>query len=240
MLNDNLIKTCTCGNSDSFVKKTLNNLAVIECTACGVVHQDLPGYDKDKYYGFYMSDYHEGFQKNRGTMTYDQRYEHDVKVAEARLLAYKYYFHPPMVGLDIGSSNSAFVHTANKQGFKCMGLEPGANIGDDSVTMRGTLESVDLQDNYYDFVTMHDSIEHMIDVNESLAKVFKSLKSNGRLILDLPDYFNKAGLHHWKPIEHLWFFNEDQFVKIIKSHGFAFDKVTRPIPVKLVFYARKR
>jgi SAM-dependent methyltransferase len=240
MLDNTLIKTCTCGNTENFEKKTLNNLPVVECKECGVVQQDLPGYDADKYYCFYKNDYHEGFQKNRGTMTYDERYEHDVKVAEARLVAYKYYIHPPQVGLDVGSSNSAFVHTANKQGYNCMGLEPGENIGDDAYTIRGTLDSVDLQDNYYDFVTMHDSIEHMIDVNSALAKIFKSLKSNGRLLLDLPDYFNKAGKHHWKPIEHLWFFTEEQFVKIIKSHGFAFDKVTRPIPGKLVFYARKR
>ena len=239
MLENTLIKTCTCGNTELFEKKVLNNLPVAECKACGVVHQDLQ-YTEEEYYDFYKQDYHEGFQKNRGTMTYDERYEHDVKVAEARLVAYKYYIHPPQVGLDIGSSNSAFVHTANKQGYNCMGLEPGANIGDDAYTIRGTLDSVELQDNYYDFVTMHDSIEHMIDVNAALSKVFKSLKSNGRLLLDLPDYFNKAGQHHWKPIEHLWFFTEEQFVKIIKSHGFAFDKVTRPIPGKLVFYARKR
>lgn len=239
MLDTNLIKTCTCGNTELFEKKVVNNLPVAECKTCGVIHQDLQ-YTEDEYYDFYKRDYHEGFQKNRGTMTYDERYEHDVKVAEARLVAYKYYIHPPQVGLDIGSSNSAFVHTANKQGYNCMGLEPGENIGDDVVTIRGTLDSAELQDNYYDFITMHDSIEHMIDVNSSLAKVFKSLKSNGRLLLDLPDYFNKSGQHHWKPIEHLWFFTENQFVNIIKSHGFAFDKVTRPIPGKLVFYARKR
>lgn len=239
MLDTNLIKTCTCGNTELFEKKVVNNLPVAECKACGVIHQDLQ-YSEDEYYDFYKKDYHEGFQKNRGTMTYDERYEHDVKVAEARLVAYKYYIHPPQVGLDIGSSNSAFVNTANKQGYNCMGLEPGENIGDDTVTIRGTLDSAELQDNYYDFVTMHDSIEHMIDVNSALAKVFKSLKSNGRLLLDLPDYFNKSGQHHWKPIEHLWFFTENQFINIIKSHGFAFDKVTRPIPGKLVFYARKR
>ena len=240
MLENNLIKTCTCGNVLDFQKKISNGLPVVECTNCGVIHQELPGYDKEKYYSFYQNDYHEGFQKNRGTMTYDERYEHDVKVSEARLIAYKYYIHPPQVGLDIGSSNSAFVHTANKQGYNCIGLEPGENIGDDEVTMRGTLESAYLIPNHYDFVTMHDSIEHMIDVNASLMKVFDCLKSNGRLIMDLPDYFNEAGKHHWKPIEHLWFFSERQFIELIKKHGFAFDKVTRPIPGKLVFYARKR
>jgi SAM-dependent methyltransferase len=239
MLDNNLIQTCTCGNIESFEKKTLNNLPVVECKACGVIHQDLPGYDAEKYYSFYKNDYHEGFQKNRGTMTYEERYEHDVKISELRLQEYRFYIHPPHVGLDIGSSNSAFVHTANKQGYNCMGLEPGENIGDDSVTIRGTLQNIDLQLGYYDFVTMHDSIEHMVNVNDALHKVFAILKSNGRLILDLPDYFNTSGSHHWKEIEHLWFFTESQFDQILRSHGYYVDTVKKPIPGKLVFYARK-
>lgn len=239
MLEDNLIKTCTCGNGGLFLKKTVNDIAAVECANCGILHQDLPGYDEEKYFNFYKTSYHEDFQKNRGTMTYEERYAHDVTVSELRLWEYRYYIHPPQTGLDIGSSNSAFVHTANKDGYNCMGLEPGANVGDDAVTIRGTLQTVELLPNHYDFVTMHDSIEHMVDVNHALAKVFASLKSNGRLILDLPDYFNKTGRHHWKEIEHLWFFTEQQFDKILRSHGYCIDKITKPIPGKLVFYARK-
>jgi len=120
-----------------------------------------------------------------------------------------------------------------------LGLEPGKDIGDDSVTIRGTLESAYLNPNYFDFVTMHDSIEHMVDVNSALQKVYEILTTGGQLILDLPDYFSPSGSHHWKRIEHLWFFTEDQFQDILKKNGFEVIKITTPIPGKLVYYAKK-
>jgi SAM-dependent methyltransferase len=156
-----------------------------------------------------------------------------------RLDVYKDFIHPPQIGLDVGSSNSAFVHTANKLGYNCMGLEPGEHIGDDSVTFRGTLKTVDFENDYYDFVTMHDSIEHMIDVNFALERVSQILKPNGVLILDLPDYFDVDGIHHWREIQHLWFFTEQQLVSILNKYGFAVDKTTKPIPGKMVFYTHK-
>jgi SAM-dependent methyltransferase len=238
-MNNNLISNCVCGNNVKFLSRIIYNIPIAECLDCGVIHQELAGYDDEKYYGFYKTDYHENFQKNRGTITYEERYTHDVKVSELRLEAYKDVIRPHQIGLDIGSSNSAFVHTANKLGYSCIGLEPGEHIGDNTVTFRGTLQTVDFENDYYDFVTMHDSIEHMIDVNFALEKVSRILKPNGVLILDLPDYFDVDGIHHWKKIEHLWFFTETQLVSILNKHGFAVDKTTKPIPGKLVFYTHK-
>jgi SAM-dependent methyltransferase len=237
MISNNLIKKCVCGNNQDLTTLFVNMLEVVSCGKCGVIHQHLNGWTPEDYYNFYKNDYHKSYQEKKGVVTYQDRYEHDCHVADMRLDAYN--LHTGSIGLDIGSSNSAFVHQARARNLQCLGLEPGDSIGDDSVTIRGTLESCYLNTDHFDFVTMHDSIEHMIDVNSALQKVHLILKQNGKLILDLPDYFNKAGKHHWKPIEHLWFFTEEQFVKIIKSHGFLFDKVTRPIPGKLVFYSRK-
>jgi hypothetical protein len=86
---------------------------------------------------------------------------------------------------------------------------------------------------------MHDSIEHMVDVNGALEKIHKILKENGTLILDLPDYFSPKGQHHWKHIEHLWFFTEEQFADVLKNNRFEVFNITKPIPGKLVYYTRK-
>jgi len=72
-----------------------------------------------------------------------------------------------------------------------------------------------------------------------LAQIYSILKPNGCLILDLPDYFTPAGLHHWKPIEHLWFFDRGQFIYILGKAGFDVINVTLPIPGKMVFYCKK-
>lgn len=237
MLENNLIQKCTCGNTTLFTELVINGLDVIKCNECQVIHQKLEGWAKEDYYNFYKTDYHTKYQEEKKVVTYQDRYDHDCVVANKRLASYK--FTPMAVGLDIGSSNSAFVHRALTRNLKCIGLEPGENIGDDSLTIRGTLETADLESNHFDFVTMHDSIEHMIDVNFALDKIYKILKFNGQLILDLPDYFIPEGAHHWKRIEHLWFFSQDQLLEILKSYRFKLMKVTTPIPGKLVFFTRK-
>jgi len=240
MIANNLIKSCTCGNHQNFSSYIKNNLDVLECLECGVMHQRLENWTPETYIRFYTHEYHLDYQKNRGTMTYEERYEHDCGVSDLRLESYKELLKPGTLGLDVGSSNSAFVHRANAMGYRCVGLEPGENIGDDSVTIRGTLENAELEADVYDWATLHDSIEHMIDVNMAFEKLSLILKKGGLAILDLPDYFIPRGSHHWKRIEHLWLFSNDQFSTIIRSHRFSIEKTTAPIPGKLVFYARKR
>lgn len=240
LINNNLIKSCTCGNVTDFQTHNFNNdIDTLMCTECLVIHQVLPGWDAEKYFNFYATEYHRDYQKNRGTMTYEERYEHDCRVAQLRLAAYKDFLKTNSYGLDIGSSNSAFVHEAIKLNYTCLGLEPGKDIGDDAVTVRGTLETVQFNNEQFDWVTMHDSIEHMIDVNSCFKTLYQIIKNDGKLILDLPDYFVLEGKHHWKKIEHLWLFSRNQFASLIEKHNFKVEKITTPIPGKLVFYCTK-
>ena len=239
MLERNLIKNCTCGNSTNFKLAKKSDINILICEDCGVSHQELVGWDDQRYYDFYKSDYHTFFQKKKGIITYEERYNHDCKVATIRLTEYTGLLDSTGQGLDIGSSNSAFVHESKKLGFDCIGLEPGENIGDDSVTIRGTLDTVEFSPEQFSWITMHDSIEHIVDIVSSLKRLFSILKPNGVLILDLPDYFIEAGRHHWKHIEHLWFFTEEQLTNLLKQYGFNIIEIKKPIPGKLVFYTRK-
>lgn len=209
----------------------------MSCNSCGVIHQPLENWTTAQYIDFYKTDYHLDYQKNRGTMTYEERYDHDYRVSELRLNEYD--IPAGANGLDIGSSNSAFVHCAIARNLQCVGLEPGNDIGDDAVTVRGTLDDDPFEPAQFDFVTMHDSIEHMVDVTTALQQVHAVLKKDGVAIIDLPDYFIPQGNHHWKRIEHLWFFTENQFFDVLKNNGFDVTKITKPIPGKLVFYAKK-
>lgn len=239
MIKENLITACVCGNTGDFEVSLINNLNIVKCGQCGIKHQELKRWTVDQYFDFYKTDYHLKYQKKKGVVSYADRYQHDCMVAGIRLEAYSQYLTQGMKGLDVGSSNSAFVHEARKQGLDCLGLEPGNNIGDDGLTIRATLEQAELEQNHYDFVTMHDSIEHMIDVNSALNKVHSILKPQGLLILDLPDYYIPEGQHHWKYIEHLWFFTRSEMMSLLSNHGFAVVHITTPIPGKVVFYSRK-
>lgn len=239
MLKNNLIQHCTCGNSAHFTTDIINSIPVMTCSVCGVSHQWLKGWNAQKLNDFYEHEYHKKFQEAKGVVTYEDRYQNDCKVADMRLDAYKSLLPQSSSGLDIGSSNSAFVHRARALGYACLGLEPGEDIGDDSVTIRGLLGKVQINQLHWDWITMHDSIEHMVDARSALVEVYQLLKPNGLVIIDLPDFWKPAGSHHWKTIEHLWFFTVEQMTALLKENGFEVKAIKEPIPGKLVFYAVK-
>lgn len=236
-LENNLIKKCVCDNSKDFSEDIINDIPIKKCNVCGVIHQVLSNFTELDLSDLYSKKYHRDFQNKITRTAYQDRYEHDRNISKLRLLAYHDYIKPNMGGLDIGSSNSAFVHECIENNIRCTGLEPGENIGDPTLTIRGRLETVDLLEDQYDFVTMHDAIEHMLDPLFSLQKVSKILKNNGILIVDLPDFHIPEGRHHWRPIEHLWYFTELEFIKLLETTGFKVKSISKPIPGKLVFYA---
>ena len=240
MLKNNLIQQCTCGNTTDFTEDIINSIPVMTCSECGVSHQWLKGWDSKKLNDFYEHEYHKKFQETKGVITYEDRYQNDCKVADLRLDAYQSMLPQGTCGLDIGSSNSAFVHQARRRGYACLGLEPGEDIGDSEVTIRGLLGEVYINPETRDWITMHDSIEHMVDVSSALVEVSRLLKPNGLVIIDLPDFWKPAGRHHWKAIEHLWFFTVDQMTALLKENGFEVKAIKEPIPGKLVFYAVKQ
>lgn len=239
MVKDNLIKECSCGNSDNFNYKIYNNIELLVCNSCQTPHQYLPGWSVKDVTNFYHQKYHSEEQIKIGLREYKNRYKHDYKIAEVRLDAYSRFLPIHAQGLDIGSSNSAFVHAANNRGYNFIGIDPGKDIGDDALTIRSTIEDYNFEDKKYNFITMHDSLEHMVDVRNIMTKIVSILEKQGVLIIDIPDYFVPEGQHHWRPIQHLWYWNRQQMINFLEGFNLKILQVTNPIPGKLVFYAEK-
>lgn len=239
MITDNLITECSCGNQKSFIKETKNKIELLTCTECGVSHQYLPGWTSSMIVDFYKSKYHSEEQRKIGLREYKDRYEHDYQIAEIRLAAYQHYIDKDTKGLDVGSSNSAFVHAARNKGIDFIGIDPGNSIGDETVTIKSTFQDYDFGSMKFNMITMHDSFEHMVEVRKIVSKISFILIKGGYVIIDIPDYFVPAGLHHWRPIQHLWYWNKDQLINFLTEFGLQIINITNPIPGKLVFYAQK-
>jgi len=141
--------------------------------------------------------------------------------------------------LDIGSSNNAFVDYLNLSGFDCCGIEIGEEGSNHpQTTYTDDLLNLELPENYFDLVTLHDVFEHLIYPEAYLKEIKKILKPGAFMVLDLPNYFVPEGLHHWRPVQHLWFFSKEQTEKILKVNGFEVLAVREPIASKLVFYCK--
>lgn len=238
-ISNNLIKSCTCGNKTNFTSNIICDIDIYICDVCGVSHQRLEGWDEEQLNEFYGHEYHKNYMQWTGHQTYHDRYKHDMNIAAKRYQTYAaYLLNTGKKSLDIGSSNSAFVHYMRTRGYNAWGLEPG-DIGDEECTIRGNLTSAKVDEAVWNVITMHDSIEHMIDIRSALTKVHTLLTTEGKLIIDLPNFWHTDGMHHWKVVEHLWFHNTEQMTELLNNHGFDVDAVHEPIPGKLVFYTTK-
>lgn len=237
-----LIEKCLCG-SEKFSAYILNGIDVRECIECNLIHQNLKNFTKKDIEEFYKHKYHDEFMEEKGIQKYSDRYTSDYKVSEIRLEEYKDFLtintEKIFSALDIGSSNGAFVDCLRKKGIRAYGLEPGME-GNNKYTYNCSIEELGFDNGFFDLITMHDVLEHIIDPIDFLKKVNKKLNYLGTLIVDIPDFFSLEGKKHWKYIEHLWYWSQPQAIKMFDSLDLEVKKITRPIPGKLVFYLKKK
>lgn len=225
-----LIERCLCGQPAAWgIAAVVNGLETRTCR-CGVIHQAVD-MDAEEYRRFYARDYAE-VQRALKRPTYAERYPNDLRVARLRLAEYR-----PVSGpvLDVGAGNGAFVDALLAEGIEAWGTEYHS---EHPRIYNGELCALDFLDGAFATVTFHDVLEHIPTPRETLATVKRILRPGGRLIVDFPDFWHPAGLHHWWPVQHLWLLSPDQLAGLLASEGFALDEFRHPIPGKLVAYSR--
>lgn len=233
-----LITRCVCGVDTGFKQEHKNGIDLAVCPQCGVGHQQVPINEK-QYEDFYSIDYHGDYQKTIGSTPYKDRYKHDRKIARIRLGEYNKYFELGQRTLDIGCGNNAFVDEMRERGFsKTYGLEISCEVNRET-TYNGQLQSINFPTEHFDVVTMHDVLEHVVDLNAFLRELNRVVRMDGLAIIDFPNYFVKEGRHHWRPIQHLWYFDQQQLIEYLEKFGFYTEEVRQPIPSKFVIYAKK-
>jgi hypothetical protein len=158
---------------------------------------------------WYASQYHNG--------VYEHDYQHDVIVAHKRIEAYASNLNGP--ALDVGCGNGAFRDACLSVGIDAYGQDLGGNSADFMCDLH-----------------KHDVVEHVPNVMAFLRKCRKICRGN--LIIDFPDFFCPEGLHHWKPVEHLWYFTRDQLDSVLRQTGFCVHESYKPIPGKFVVIAK--
>ncbi len=236
-LKPSLIKSCLCGRSNfiHFIHQSdSSQIPIRECLGCGIKHQ-LVHLNYEEYLQQYISDYSHFTGKDGGELISSERYLHDFKLAEIRYESYKPFLPIQSVLLDVGSSNGAFVDFMNQTGMcTARGLEICEEYNHRKVTYSGDFLSVELQDDAFDVITMHDILEHFVNPGDALLRCNRILRKDGILIIDFPDFFSRSGFHHWKVIEHLWILRLRELKWLVQYHGFKVIRIDKPIPSKFV------
>jgi SAM-dependent methyltransferase len=143
--------------------------------------------------------------------------------------------------LDVGSGSGAFVDECRTRGLEAYGCEIAkyAYSKDDKFIYHNQLENIHFPTDNFNIVTCHDVIEHVFDPIKFVNEMFRITKQNGYCVIDIPDFFSQEGKHHWKDVEHLWFFNRKQIIDLVRKIGFEVEKIQNPILGKIVFWLKK-
>ncbi len=225
-MSHTLLPACICG-SQEFVGEDVHAIPVAVCTRCGVRRQRLRMTEQE------LSDWYRD-RYMRGV--YYHSAEQDRAVANLRLDAYHIASRARL--LDVGCGNGAFVEAARARDIDAWGQELAASSESEFIYV-GKLRDVAFPTDDFDVVTLHDVLEHVVDPVAYLKEIRRVLRRPGKLIVDFPRFFHEAGAHHWKPVEHLWMFNEEQLVALIQSCGFHVTQTSHPIPSKVVVEAER-
>ncbi|GEM_PF-32520 len=110
--------------------------------------------------------------------------------------------------------------------FDYIGVETSFSGAKGKNILTGGIETIKLKPKSFDTVTFWESLEHVSNPNLALAKVFKSLKKNGILIIECPNYASPERLifgskwFHLDTPRHLTHFTPKGLAHLLEEIGF--------------------
>lgn len=216
----------------------------LECEACGFVFvHPLP--DATAFAAMYDDGYFEGYYGGGDDVGYEGSADAVTAKADDILDRIARYV-PSGDLLDVGCAGGHFLGTAQRRGYRGMGIEVNPRMAELARTtyglevVTGTYESADLESTgrRFDIVYMGDALEHLPDPRRALARLRQFLKPGGVFVLNGPITLNQAlftmvlrtklslgkGRSAWYtdgPPYHLWEWNAKTMRQFLVGSGFA-------------------
>jgi len=192
----------------------------ISCNNCGFIHSD-PVPEQDELFDFYKNTYaYEWFRNNS--------YYKQIQ-ARHRLYKIKKYLKGSQKLLDFGCGHGFFVEIAGRKGFDSYGFDIGVdkiiNTGSYKIFNKNSFAEFGVSG--FDVITAWHVIEHMRDVNQVIRDLRNRLKSNGKIIIAVPNMGSlgfKLFRQKWgwtqQPYVHINHFNINNLSMLLRNHGF--------------------
>jgi 2-polyprenyl-3-methyl-5-hydroxy-6-metoxy-1,4-benzoquinol methylase len=244
MLNILECPICQSKNWKPFFEVTDHSISkekfpLIKCEGCGLVITS-PRPDDDKLGHYYQSDdyiSHSGKSNNSINKIYLQA----RKISLRWKLNIIQHQKPSGKLLDIGCGTGEFLDTMKTAGWEISGVEPSATARNkaEQLLNQSINENLETAIGPFDIITLWHVLEHLPDLNGSLEKISKLLKSDGKLLIAVPNHSSHDGKKYeayWAGYDvprHLWHFNKEAMAMLLLKHGFTLQKT---LPMKLDSY----
>jgi 2-polyprenyl-3-methyl-5-hydroxy-6-metoxy-1,4-benzoquinol methylase len=125
--------------------------------------------------------------------------------------------------LDYGCGTGEFLAAAKKKGWKTAGIEPSekARTQANQKLENRVVATIDDLDNEssFDIITLYHVLEHIHELRKTTKKILNHLKSNGYLIIAVPNHESWDAYYYgkfwaaWDVPRHLYHFNSDSMNK---------------------------
>lgn len=221
---------------DEFLTK--EDFHICECLNCGLLYT-TPRPPKEKIGAYYKSDEYYSHQENKKGFI-PKLYEAVKKTN----LKHKYHLATEGIKtgklLDIGCGVGDFIHTAEKKGWLCTGIEPSEDakkIAQNRIKAE-IFDSASLEqllNQSFDVITMWHVLEHVDNLRWQMEQLQRIIKPKGKIVIAVPNYksydaqFYKEQWAAYDVPRHLNHFNKTTLVNIFKSKGLQLIKTEKLI-----------
>jgi len=137
--------------------------------------------------------------------------------------------------LDYGCGTGMFLSVAKSSTWNAFGIEPDSGarnfaIKENKMTVYPDVKtaSANLKDTQFNCITLWHVLEHVMDLNETIAWFYSKLNKGGALIIAVPNYTSYDAKHYkefWAAYDvprHLYHFEQTVMVNLVQKTGFTF------------------
>ena len=141
--------------------------------------------------------------------------------------------------LDVGCGTGDFLYSCLKKGWQINGIENNKNAKNNSRTEVSSFifddfEFLKSQPERFDIITMWHSLEHIIDLKQTIVDMKKLLTNKGVIVVACPNHksfdavFYKESWAAYDLPRHLWHFDKDSISKLFLEHNM---QLTKTLPM---------
>jgi len=222
-------KCILCNSPNRTILIQQGDWTVYRCADCGLGFLD-PRPAQDELQDLYRNDYFSSHY-DEGLKTDSPEMRRRISQEGHRIKFFRKFKKHGKV-LDIGCGMGYFLYACRKHGYEAEGQDVS---GDSTSYVRnelkisvttGQIEEIDIEDNSMDIITMWHALEHTPDPREHLKKARMWLKSDGLLIVDVPNYEGTDAQKMWNCWSgwslpyHLYHFTPQTLDSMLTMHGF--------------------
>lgn len=134
---------------------------------------------------------------------------------------------------DYGCGTGAFLHQCKSAGWSTTGYEPDEDARRLAKQRTGAIILKDLnkstQASKFNVITLWHVLEHVADLNKTLALLYESLKPDGALVIAVPNPASADAQQYgadWAAYDvprHLYHFTPNVLKALLAKHGFIFE-----------------